>query len=298
MRDLGMFLGSLKRHGVEPLHAVPEAIPVLLELGRRTDMIPRDTVHHYTTWNPTGPRRRSYTAAPQEEVLQDSVRMVLPRLREGMEICCSLDGLDLAHPLFASFADRLTEHLSSLIESIDLVIAKVSPVFFAKGLRPYFEDIDVAGVRYLGPAAAQVPLWLIDQALWASDRGDPEYTEFIRDSLPYALPRWRMYYEHRRGLPSLVSRLTDALCTPLRDDVRPAALAVARMLRVIVVFRGRHLGIARQAYSEEVRLYPLGSGGAGIDLLRQILDLTRENAFLVRPRKRAASFHHAAEVTS
>lgn len=298
MRDLGMFLGSLKRHGVEPLHAVPEATPVLLELGRRTDMIPRDTVHHYTTWNPTGPRRRRYTAAPEEEALQDSVRMVLPRLREGLEICGSLDSLDLSHPLFAPFTDRLTEHVGSMVDSIDLVISKVSPVFFAQELRPYFEDIEVAGMRYLGPAAAQVPLWLIDQAVWASDRGETSYTEFIRDSLPYGLPRWRRYYEHRRDRPSLVTRLADALDTPLQEDVQPAAEAVARLLRVIVVFRGRHFGVARQAYAEEVRLYPMGSGGAGVDLLRQILDLTRENSFLVRPSKRAVSVHRTAEVTS
>src|SRR3989442_365903 len=35
MRDIGIFAGSVKRHGAEPADAVPEAVPVLLELGRR-----------------------------------------------------------------------------------------------------------------------------------------------------------------------------------------------------------------------------------------------------------------------
>lgn len=288
IRDLGVFLGSLKRHGTQPLHAVPELLPVLLELGRRTDMVPRDTVHHYGTWNPLGPRRRRYTTDPQEEILQESVRMVLPRLREGLEICGMLDELDPGHPLFASFADRLTEHVSTMVDSIDLVISKVSPIFFARVLRPYFEEIDVAGTEYLGPAAAQVPLWLIDQAVWASDRGDADYTAFLTESLPYGLPRWRRYYEGRQNQPSLVTRLAEALSTRSGEEIQPAAEAVARLLRVIVVFRGRHLGVARQAYAEEVRLYRHGSGGAGVDLLRQILDLTRENAMLVRPSRRPA----------
>lgn len=53
MRDIGIFLGSIKRHGVEPAAVAPEIIPILHQLGERTDMIPRDTVHHYCTWNPT-----------------------------------------------------------------------------------------------------------------------------------------------------------------------------------------------------------------------------------------------------
>jgi hypothetical protein len=57
---------------------------------------------------------------------------------------------------------------------------------------------------------------------------------------------------------------------------------VARLLRVIVVFRGRHLTVARRAYHADVRLYDHGSGGASTDLLRQISDLTREAAYQVQ----------------
>src|SRR5262245_26557700 len=61
MRDLGMFLGSIKRHGVQPVLAVPEVEAALLALGTRTDLVPRDTVHHYACWNPRGARQRMYT---------------------------------------------------------------------------------------------------------------------------------------------------------------------------------------------------------------------------------------------
>src|SRR5690242_13798452 len=52
LRDLGMVMASLKKHGCEPLEAVPEAEPPLLMLGEKTRMVPRDTVYHYSVWNP------------------------------------------------------------------------------------------------------------------------------------------------------------------------------------------------------------------------------------------------------
>ncbi|MBO0881383.1 MAG: DUF1864 family protein, partial [Mycobacterium sp.] len=79
MRDIGMLLGSIKRHGVQPVAAVPEIEEVLLDLAMRTDLVPRDTLHHYTCWNPGGgTRRRMYTGDPQETHLIDAVRTAMP----------------------------------------------------------------------------------------------------------------------------------------------------------------------------------------------------------------------------
>src|SRR5205807_6792119 len=101
-------------------------------------------------------------------------------------------------------------------------------------------------------------------------------------------PRWRDLYSAWRRRPSLVTRLASAYgesrgaAGAPSPALRAGAEALARMLRVIVVFRGRHLGVARQAYQADLRLYPVGSGGGSVDLLGQILDLTRENAQLAR----------------
>ncbi|MFF0482254.1 monodechloroaminopyrrolnitrin synthase PrnB family protein [Streptomyces sp. NPDC004435] len=294
MRDLGMLLGSIKKHGPEPVPLVPEVTPVLLELGRRTDMVPRDTVHHYTTWNPTGGRQRMYCGDVQEAYLQESVRMVFPHLREGLELAGILSDLGVDDPKFGVLTDELTAHVETMVSSIDMVVANVSPVFFARELRAYFEEITVDGRVLLGPAAAQVPLWLIDQAVWASDRSEPGYEEFLRDSVPYSLPRWRELYGHWTGVPSVVSRLVTAFGDDPEEaerrapSLRASGEALARLLRVIVVFRGRHLGIARKAYDADLRLYPVGSGGASVDLLRRITDLTRATARLTGRRPEAA----------
>ncbi|WP_369146608.1 monodechloroaminopyrrolnitrin synthase PrnB family protein [Streptomyces sp. R44] len=286
MRDLGILLGSLKRHGVQPLAAVPEALTVLELLGRRTDMIPRDTVHHYTTWNPVGPRRRTYTGHPTEARLQDAVRMVFPGLVAALEDCARVARLEPYDPGFPAALDRIAGRVRAMVESIDLTVAHVPPAYFALTLRPYFEEVEIAGRDYLGPAAAQVPLWLVDLTLWQCDRSDAAYDAFLAESLPYALPSWRAFHARHRGGVSAVSKLSAAVSWEGADRLPPAltasAEALGRVLRILKTFRARHIGIARKAYSDDLRLYEEGSGGAPVALLRSILDLTRENETMVR----------------
>ncbi|MGW0703232.1 monodechloroaminopyrrolnitrin synthase PrnB family protein [Streptomyces sp. NPDC002867] len=296
MRDLGILLGSLKRHGTQPLAAVPEALPVLEELGRRTDMVPRDTVHHYTTWNPSGKRQRMYTGDPMEGNLQDAVRMVFPSLVASLDTCAELARLEPYDPCFALVLDRIAQQVQAMVDAIDLTVARVSPVFFARELRSYFEEIDVAGRDYLGPAAAQVPLWLVDLTLWQCDRGNERYDAFLDDSVQYSLPSWRAHYAAHRGGVSAVSKLSAAFSWEgggrVPATLTASAVSLTRVLRILKTFRARHLTIARKAYSEEVRLYDAGSGGAPVALLRSVLDLTRDNETLVRrsvePPARAA----------
>ncbi|MFH8613696.1 monodechloroaminopyrrolnitrin synthase PrnB family protein [Streptomyces sp. NPDC017979] len=286
MRDLGMLLGSLKRHGVQPVAAVPRVLPVLQRLGKLTSMVPRDTVHHYTTWNPLGERQRTYTGHTMEANLQAAVRMVFPGLVASLDSCAALARLEPYDPGFAIALDRTAHHVQSMVDSIDFTVTNVSPVFFATEMRPYFEEIDVDGVDLLGPAAAQVPLWLVDLTLWQCDRSDAAYDAFLADSVRYSLPAWRDHYHAHRGATSAVSKLSAAFSWEGGDRI-PAQLArsahaLVRVLRILKAFRARHITIARKAYAEEVRQYDLGSGGAPIALLRTVLDLTRDNETLVR----------------
>ena len=288
MRDLGIVLGSVKRHGTEPLDVVPELTPLLLALGQQTDQVPRDTVQHYTSWNPPGERRRTYTTDEQEVWLQDAVRRVFPELSASLSITETLLQLDPRDARFAPTAVQLTGTVQPMLETIDTVTAQVSPVFFAKQLRPYFEEITVDGVEYLGPAAAQVPLWLVDLCLWASDRNGTAYSSFLNDSLPYALPDWRDFHERHRDQKSLVTLVSELLTESAGEDssaLQASAVALRELLRVLKTFRGRHIGIAKKAYDEQVRLYDAGSGGAPVALLKEIIDLTRTNENLLRPSK-------------
>jgi uncharacterized protein with PIN domain len=297
MRDIGMLLGSMKRHGVQPLAAVPETEDVLLALARRTDLVPRDTLHHYTCWNPRGTRQRMYTGDPQETELIDAVRTAMPRLARAITTCEHSMVLEPRDPECAAQLDELTEQLRAMVEAIDRVTAHVCPGFFARGLRPYFEAITVAGRSYLGPAAANMPIALIDVALWASDHGDESYTAFHRDTIDYSPPHWRALYRAWRDQPSLTHTITTSLAA-VPDAIDPmvhaSALALCQVLRVLTVFRGKHLTIARRAYHEEIRLYPVGSGGGSVELLTRILYLTRTIATQVTPNPGGFHTPHAA----
>lgn len=191
MRDLGMLLGSFKRYGTEPLAAVPAAEPLLLRLGDGTDMVPRDTVLHYGAWNPSGGRQRMYTGAFEEGVLIESVRVSAMGLERSALELAVLDSLDPADPQYAETLARATESFMVLPDQIGRVAELVPPAeFFIARLRPYMEDVAVGGQTFYGPAAAHVPLYLIDHLLWSSDRVDPEHAALHQGLLDYGLPEW------------------------------------------------------------------------------------------------------------
>ncbi|MCC9308821.1 DUF1864 family protein [Kitasatospora sp. RB6PN24] len=279
MRDLGMTLGSFKRHGVEPLAAVPAVEPLLLRLGQTTDMVPRDTVFHYGAWNPRGARQRMYTGDFEEDVLIESVRLGAMGLERSALALAELDCLEPADPQYADSLARAVEGLTVLPDQIGRVAELVPPAqFFMVRLRPYMEDVVVGGRSFYGPAAAHVPLYLVDHLLWSSDRVDPEHAALQQGLLDYGLPEWGRIYRKRQGCESAVSQVVRALLTAGQEaspQVLAAGHAVAELLRSLVVFRGRHLRLVREAYTIESP-YTTGSAGAAPEVVKMVLDLTRE----------------------
>jgi hypothetical protein len=278
IRDLGVVIGSVKRWGVEPVSAVPELGEPLVGLGARTGMVPRDTVFQYTGWNPLGTRERAYTGHAMERSLISAVRTTLPPLVVAVELCRRLGELDPCEPEFADTVTELAPSVESLVRAIDAVAAGVTAEFFARTLRPYFAEIRVDGADYLGPAAAHIPLYMVDLALWASDHGGEVYAEFWRCSTRYGLPSWQQLAVRLSREPSAVTRVAQALARHESLQLFRSANALRRALRVLLVFRGRHLGVARRAYDEEIRLFPVGSGGGSVELLADVTTLTRDIA--------------------
>ncbi|WP_159080866.1 monodechloroaminopyrrolnitrin synthase PrnB family protein, partial [Nocardia suismassiliense] len=102
MRDVGMLLSSLQRHGVEPLEAAPEGTDALLAWGLSVDMVPRDTVLHYGVWNPRGKRQRMFLGDREENVIIDAVRVGTVLIDE---IAPTIAGLAELHPRDAAFGE-------------------------------------------------------------------------------------------------------------------------------------------------------------------------------------------------
>lgn len=277
-RDLGMLLASLKRHGVQPIDAVPEVERVMLCYGQITGMAPRETVLHYTLWNPAGPQQRRFTDDPSEAGLIDAVRLATPGIDTTVALLARARVLPANSAEFVEACDAAAHTLEPLAEAMKVVRARVDPVFFATVLRPYFEPIRLGGRQYSGMAAAPLAVGLIDHLLWSSDCGDPSYREFQAHLMEYALPGGKRLYHATLGRPSLAARFI-AECKRAvgpRPLLAAGTVALDALFKVLLSFRSRHTVIARSAYAEPLRRYPVGSAGYSVDTLTSLLQQTKD----------------------
>ena len=307
MRDIGMFLSALRRHDVQACEAVPAITPALVALGTTCGMVPRDTVYHYGPWNPTGPRERRFTTDSNEAGLIHCVRSAAPGVEKAIDDLSAATDADPDEADFTTYCRDAAGAVAAMVESITFARHHVDVVFFAQVLRPYFEAVVVDGHSYMGPAAAHLPLSIVDHLTWGSDCGDPTYREFQSHASQYTVLRWRELVESTAGQPSLVTRVIAALKSTSAPAPRllDAATALHNVLRVLLTFRGRHKVLAEKAYRPDVRLYSVGSGGYSTDVVARILGVTLERdaalraavtrSFGVALQGAAASHaHHAA----
>jgi monodechloroaminopyrrolnitrin synthase len=283
MRDIGMFLASIKRHGADPIAEIPRLPEVLGLLGETCEMVPRETVFHYGPWNPRGLRERLFIGDDRERILIEATR-------GGATACTAaahaLHEATLMPPSSAEFAaacEAGAEHLQGLVDALQPVRDKVEPEFFARMLRPYFEEIEINGVAYSGPAAATIPLGVVDHWLWSSDVDHDEYRAFHSHLVRHGLPMAQRAVRDTMGQPSILTRLSQAITELGEDALRPAIDAVSGVFQVLLTFRGRHKALAVAAYAPGVTDYRVGSGGYSPDMLADLIKLTLAAARGLRP---------------
>ncbi|MFI7004515.1 monodechloroaminopyrrolnitrin synthase PrnB family protein [Nocardia sp. NPDC050175] len=288
MRDAGMFLSSLQRHGVEPLEAVPEATDALLAWGLSVDMVPRDTVLHYSVWNPPGKRQRMFLGDRQESVLIDAARVSTLLIDEIAPTLAGLAELRPSDTAFGEICHAAADQLETLPEVMNDVYRNVDPVkFYAARLGPFMTDVVVADRQFYGPAPMHVPLYLIDRLVWSSDHADADLKYFHHDLVKYGLPQWRRLFEYTAGASSLVTRLArefERPTGPPATRVADAMDGVIRIMNALVTFRTKHSLLAGGAYTD-TSLYSTATAGVSPGLLDHILTLTRERARYARSRR-------------
>ncbi|HTJ53691.1 MAG TPA: monodechloroaminopyrrolnitrin synthase PrnB family protein [Cyclobacteriaceae bacterium] len=278
MRDLGIFIGSLKRHGIEPVEVMPELEYVLLVLMVKTDLPPRDTLLHYTVWNPSGERIRSYTGLPDEISLIESVKMALPSLMEAIVQLDLMHDSELHGNDFEDNCRLLKMKMEGMVRGIVNAKRNVSPGVFANELRFYFDPIKVDyNKEYVGPGAVEMPMFVFDHLLWSSDCDDSTYTNFKEGYLPYNIALVRDIYKKYKGRPSLISKIESTLKTKGFVRNYRAAKAVLDLCNVLKSFRMPHKKVAEEAYKHgEDHHRKKGSGGYSVSILDHIMNLQNE----------------------
>jgi hypothetical protein len=273
MRDLGILLGSIKRHGLEPQDAVPALRVVLPVLGTISNYPPRDTLLHYTIWNPAGERMRTYTGTEDEKNLIRSVQMAIPPLEAALHHLMQL--LDPAHSQdFPVLTKMVADNLEGLIAGVVYARRNVSTEYFARDMRLYYDPIQLNGASYLGPGAVEMPVFVFDHLLWSSDCRDGEYTAFKSGYLPYVRPVWRLLYEAYDLQPSLLTQLQGEMesgTCALPASVLKEVVAIVTRLKS---FRMPHRRLADEAYAHgNGGPRNQGSGGYAPDILVHIIQL-------------------------
>jgi monodechloroaminopyrrolnitrin synthase len=275
MRDLGIFIGILKKHGIEPVDALPELEYVLLVLMVKTGLPPRDTLIHYTAWNPSNERMRTYTGLEDEKQLIESVKIAYPSLLEAIHLLEKIHALPLNDSSFVEHCTTVREMLEGMVRGIVLAKRRVSPEVFANELRFYYDAIKVDyNNHYMGPGAVEMPMFLIDHLLWSCDCDDQVYTDFKKGYLNYNLPVVREIYYRFENKPSLTTRLAKAFAEDPSVEHFNSALALSELFTVLKSFRMPHKKVAESAYQHQDDNHrQKGSGGYAVDILQHIIDL-------------------------
>ncbi|MCE9628724.1 MAG: DUF1864 family protein [Candidatus Vogelbacteria bacterium] len=275
VRDLGMVISSLKRHGIG-LEGVPGLEEKLLELASFTNEVPRDTVFSYGPRNPINPSRtRYFTKVPEEKIFIES-------FREGMNhLSPAVAGLLQAHQVspesnnFSGLVERSTKEFQGMIDAILKVRRNISPEVFTNDLRPYFDPITIGGIDYSAAGGAQMPVLLIDLIAHTSDK-IPEtttYQTYFEDNIRYLPYELRSIAEEIRGKKSL---LTTIIETGTAEVPMENLEALRELFTKLLQFRMPHLRIAKDNMAKR-DVGARGSGGYQTEILELLIKQTQDS---------------------
>lgn len=275
MRDMGIVMGSLKRHEQEPVECLPGLEAILMILAEKTSMPPRDTLVHYTSWNPEGDRRRTHTGSSDEQALIESINLAILPLSEAILLLQDLLKLSFSDPEFVSNCNRISDLFQGMISGIVHARKNVSTSFFTKELRLYFDAVQIGGKSYVGPGGGEMPMFVFDHLLWSSLVNEAEYVKFKEKMLPYILPILQKVYVDQEGKPSLLDRFNywSKNQSFKINNSQEIIKAVNKLCRLLKSFRMPHISLAKEAFAKGKHIRSHGSGGYTPDTLSLIIEL-------------------------
>jgi hypothetical protein len=274
MRDVGMFLGSIKRQAKEPVELVQGLEALLLKLSAINGLPPRDTIIHYALWNPHGARKRTFTHYADESNLIDCVRYTIPSVESAIYNLIRLFEIPLYDSAFAATCEEVEEDLSILVEMTIVAMRTVSPALFGSQLRLYYDGITVAGNSYMGPGAVEMPVFVVDHLLWSSQTDSKTHQTFKETYLPYIKPELRAIYKEYDRSPSLLDRVYTQIGNT-NPVVNHSISSLLKIFNRLISFRSPHKKMANEAYKEDAHNPRItGSGGNTPEILEDILSLT------------------------
>lgn len=259
MRDIGILLGSLKRHNLEPVEVVPQCEGVLLLLGEKLQTPPRDTLLSYSLWNPADPRQRSYTGFAEENQLIANIRHALLSLEESVR---NLAALHKKSPLTFEFAEICEKAMGFFMPMMDAVLHRrknAFPEFSDGNLRNYFLPIFLKGFLVQGPEAMQFPVMIIEYLLWSCDNTDLASEEPGLSPLPYISPLLREIYAKFSHQPSLLKKVQRQIENTIVYDkhLHKSARSLLKFCMLVTNFKKSYQRLANQSSKTRLATKPI-----------------------------------------
>lgn len=282
-RDLGMIMASVRRHGLEPAEQVPELNSVMPALAETTRMVPRETIMHYSVWNPDGERRRTFIGSIDEHRTIEALKIGIPGLEQAIRNFGDLYFISPYSEEFSLYCDDIEYYFASMIDTMVYTVQHVSPRAFAIEMRPYYDPVRIAGVEYMGAGPVNLPVFVIDQILWASETNDRQYKGFREELVSFLTPQFREMFLIFQPKPSLVRIVGELLVNPrgITPTLLESAESLNRLFDILIRYRNPHKRLAERAF-EHLPADATGSSGHRPNLLGLIADLTAEAKFELR----------------
>jgi hypothetical protein len=129
LRDFDFIASSLDRHGLNPMVEVDGLEDAMIQAGFAGNSVPRGTITTYSSINPDGEQRRSFTGSQEENVFIDSLKTSFYALEVALNglarlTVCS-DRVDVTHAL-----DTSTAAMQEMTNSMISVMRNISPAIF------------------------------------------------------------------------------------------------------------------------------------------------------------------------
>jgi hypothetical protein len=256
LRDVGMVAASIRRLDIAPTSVSSRLEPILLQLGKIGDSVPRETVYSYSLWNPRGPRQRSFTGSQEEDIFIESVRTWMEELEASRRILTTFVTETSSSIKSESMAHELSVHFDTMVKQMVEVRRKLPTATFNTLLQPYYYPFEVGGTSYEAPSGAHMNLLLIDQMLWGRTMNEPGYTRFVAHNEMYLPPMYRQFLKNSQSSGTLIGNLRQGIDAGQIDvhqlTVQNTLKVLLEVLHKIVSMRRIHFTLAREQDSIKV----------------------------------------------
>lgn len=277
-RDLNMIASAITRFGL-PLHHFPHLEEMLLTLAEITHEVPTDTVFGYGLRNPSGPRQRSFTKTKEESLFIESFSDGMVGLVAAIAGLETVQCMEITNPRFPELMAESSQHLRLMQQAIADVRRAVTPDFFTRKLRPFFDPKTIRGRTYFASGGAQMPVTMIDLILWGVEDTDRTYIAYRNENLQYLPRAYRSKIEVIMSKPSIVRSVFAQVNAGFSFSVANVAQDSIRSLQdiadALLSFRAPHLAVAKA--NLRIRATgAVGSGGYDAEILQYLIRKTKE----------------------